>query len=225
MKKTMINRLTDKMENRMKKHSVWKRTSAAIAISTLALFGAGTAVFAEAVDAEQVQTELIEQTEEMAGMINPVKEVTEQEMIEETGIDLPAPEGAEDVRYTVIETKDKIAQMTFTLDGHAFTLRACSTGITKLFAADDKDTDEEDASDISGLYYEWDNGSHALLNEGQDHEMDVFTFVNSQEGAGYAVWVDAAPGILYNLCMTEDADSDLLTEYAQKVFVPMQGEV
>ena len=157
---------------------------------------------------------------------NPVKEVTEDEMVEMTGIDLPAPEGAENVRYSVIDMGDtQIAQMDFTLDGLDMYLRACPTDLTNLDVIEggedaEVSTDGLNMSkgDISGLCYEWEAGATQVVQERE-------AIMNFNEGeAGYIAWLDPVPGILYNLCMTEGATTTNLPEYANKVFVPLQGE-
>lgn len=163
---------------------------------------------------------------EETGMVNPMTEVTYEEMISRTGIDLPAPEGASDVVYYVVETDEyTISQMDFTLDGNSFTLRACSTGMTELDAAvtGESETDLQGIDfalgDISGLYYDWTTSGTDLVKD----RSAIFN-INDKEGAGYIAWLDAAPGILYNLIMTENADHELLTKTAEKVFVPVQGD-
>ena len=41
---------------------------------------------------------------------------------------------------------------------------------------------------------------------------------------GFIAWVDIVPGFVYNLCMKDNADSEILMNLAEKVFVPMQGD-
>lgn len=157
-----------------------------------------------------------------ASMINPVKEMTEEQMCEKTGIDLPLPEGATDVVYSVIESEDgDIAQVDFTLDGKEMNLRACHTKITTLFQddpnADPRDFDPNEG-DISGLCYNWNLVVETFVSN-RDAKVHV-----SNDGPGYIAWLDVVPGIIYNLSMTDDADVDTLTNMAETVFVPMQGE-
>ena len=166
--------------------------------------------------------------DENVGMPNPMKEVTEQELMDQTGIDLPAPDGATDVKYYVIDADEyTISQMDFTLDGKAYTLRACSTGMTELGIDAGIDAKPEelagfdfDKGNISGLYYEWTSMGTYLVKD-----RSALFNIADKEGVGYIAWVDPAPGILYNLIMEEDAEGKLLTETAEKVFVPVQGDV
>ena len=77
-------------------------------------------------------------------LVNPVKEVTAEEMTDLTGISLKVPQGAEDIRYNVIEADGMMpmAQMTFTYQENEVFLRAQSV-------------DDTEPVDISGLYYSW----------------------------------------------------------------------
>ncbi len=153
---------------------------------------------------------------------NPVKEMSESDMTQETGIDLPAPEGATDVVYSVIDTGDaKIAQMDCTYDGQEICLRACHTDLTGLEQtnpnADPRNFDLDEA-DISGLCYKWNQtASRYVQNRAAIAHV-------SNDGPGYIAWVDVVPGILYNLSVTDDANLDALTNTAETLFVPMQGE-
>ena len=160
------------------------------------------------------------------GIANPMTEVTEQEMVDQTGIDLPAPKEATDVTYFVVDTDEyTIAQMDFTLDGQPYELRAASTGMTELDAAQTGENEMDlegfnfDAGDISGLYYEWTTAGTDLVAD----RSGIFRIAD-KEDVGCIAWLDVAPGILYNLTMTSNASHEALKETAEKVFVPMQGE-
>ncbi len=147
---------------------------------------------------------------------NPVSVVSEDEMCQRTGIDLPLPERATDITYSVIENGDfDIAQAEFTLDGHKMYLRACSTGTTSLM---ESPTAISKDCDISGLNYEWSAGG-ILSVQNRDAMFNI-----SKEGPGFIAWLDVVPGIIYNLCMEEGADQDVLLNTAEEIFVPMQGE-
>lgn len=165
---------------------------------------------------------------------NPAAEVTEDalhdiseaEMAEACGLDLPAPEGAENVSYHVLCASQEcpIAEMRFTLDGQTAYLRAQSTafipeepGADASFAEIEAATDIT-SYDISGLYF-------------TPAEVTLCDVIETRPGIcwlgdGYGVigWVDVAPGILYNLCVTEGADAEALQALADTVFVPLQGE-
>jgi len=137
---------------------------------------------------------------------NPVREVTLEELINITGISLPASEEIEDVSYSVIQIdgENPVAQMDFTYQGVEFFLRVQATG-------------ELEAGDISGLHYEWEEKEQAAVGY---CEATVYL----KEDVGYIAWLDIAPGILYNLGVTESADAESLIKAANLVFSPLQGE-
>ena len=153
-------------------------------------------------------------------------EITQQEMIEASGLDLPAPAGATDVTYHVLRASEAcpIAEMEFTLDGQTAYLRAQSTGFIPEELGADASLDALNNSmdtanwDISGLYFE----PEGLFS------CDVAGFRPALcwtgEGYGVLAWVDVAPGVLYNLCSTEGLNGDALQALAETVFVPLQGE-
>ena len=170
----------------------------------------------------EVEGEADEGEEEI---VNPMTEVTQQELVERTGIDLPAPEGATDVTYFVVDTDEyTIAQMDFTLDGQPYELRAAATGMTELDPAKTGEDEMDligfdfDAGDISGLYYEWTTAGTDLVAD-----RSGLYRIADKDDVGYIAWLDVAPGILYNLSMTSNASHEALLETAEKVFVPVQG--
>ena len=132
-------------------------------------------------------------------VVNPLKEVTVEEMAEQTGIALAAPEKAEEVRYFVLAYGDvKIAQTKFLWNGKSAYIRAQATSALE-------------AEDISGLNYQW-----TLTGETQVGDYKATAYV--KDGVGYIAWLDAASGIVYNLCMTEGASADTLGELANAMF-------
>ena len=137
----------------------------------------------------------------------PIKEMSRQELAENCGIDLGAPEGATDMVYSLIDLSEgmPVAQLRFKLDGHDLCLRAQTI------------YSESAAGDISGLYYEWEFKQNTFVSF-------RYAVVNICGDIGYIKWVDAEPGIQYSLSMTEGADEKLLVELAEKVFYPVQDE-
>ena len=123
-----------------------------------------------------------------------------------TGISLPVPADAADVRYSYWELPDEapLAQVDFTLDGAALCLRAKPYG-------------ELQPDDISGLSYDW-----SEIRAAQVRERPAVLATNDE--AGYIAWVDAAPGLLYSLSMTRGASEEKLTALAELVFTPLQGD-
>ena len=145
-------------------------------------------------------------TAEPVALPNPIHETDAEGLVQATGIPLPAPEGAEDVRYCWIELTDgaPIAQMEFTLDGARAFLRAQPTA-------------GFEPEDISGLYFDWSKASAAEVSY-----CKAALYTNGE--AGYIAWVDAVPGLLYNLGMSQGASADTLITLANAAFVPVQGD-
>ena len=139
-----------------------------------------------------------------ANIVNPVREATEKSILEETGIDLVAPKGAKDVRYSTINANSTIAQMKFSLDGKEYNYRAMSAS---------------EYSDISGMYYEWTETEPTNLG-GLIAEV---SYIPGEQGI--ITWYDVVPGLLYSLSVDSGASADLLKKVAGQVFVPAQGEV
>lgn len=132
-------------------------------------------------------------------VVNPLREVTVEELETQTGIALVAPEGAAEVRYFVLAYGDvKIAQVKFSWNGQAAYVRA-------------QETSALEAEDISGLNYQW-----TSTGETQVGDCKATTYV--KDGVGYIAWLDGESGIVYNLCMTEGANADTLCELANAIF-------
>lgn len=117
------------------------------------------------------------------GMENPVKDVTPQAIFEELGIEVFAPEGAENVVWTKIDGEPPIAQLDFKLFGYNYCFRAQTTG---------------EAKDISGVTF-------------QNPEVDDsnIEFTMTLEGdKGVVTWF--TDGVSYSVFMDGNADFDEL---------------
>ena len=144
-----------------------------------------------------------------------------QGVAEATGISLPAPEGATDVQYFIIKTEKPIAEMRFTLDGKKANLRAQATSLTDL-AIDTEKAKSDQATyadiDISGMNYKWESIGTQIVKD-----RSAICFVSGK--AGFIAWIDAAPGIVYNLSMDDGATFETLVKMAEASFTPVQGNV
>ncbi len=156
----------------------------------------------------QAQEGPVFEQDSQLNIINPIKQMSRQELVESCGINLGEPEGAKELEYSLIRLKDQkpIAQLRFTLDGHELCLRAQVVDTTSA------------AGDISGLYYEWDVEQHVFVSMN-------YAVACLKDDLGYIKWIDMAPGIQYSLSMTEGADVDSLVSMAEAVFHPVQGDV
>ena len=152
---------------------------------------------------------------------NPMEESTMEGVAQATGISLPAPEGATDVKYFIYKLDNPIAEMRFTLDGKQANLRAQATSLTDL-AIDTSKAKSDQATyadiDISGMNYTWESIGTQIVKD-----RSALCFVAGK--VGFIAWIDAAPGILYNLSMDDGASSETLVQMAEAAFVPVQGDV
>lgn len=153
----------------------------------------------------QPGTELAVQDSGMK-IANPIRQMSREELIEESGVDLGAPENAEDLVYSIIELEgaNPVAQLRFTLDEQELCFRAQYIGTEK-------------AEDISGLYYEWERKEYAYVN----YCAGLAFFAGE---LGYIKWFDPVSGIQYSLSMTEGAKFDAMLKLAETVFVPLQQQ-
>lgn len=147
-----------------------------------------------------------EEEEITTGVVNPIKEVTEEEMTKITGIDLPPIQGMENIVYSTIN--DTVAQAEFDYNGHHYCLRARPTFKTTAQEA------EEELGELAGLYYEWQDVQDTTVKGRQAR-----LYVASNNHA-YVGWVDVVPGIEYIL-NTDDYSEDFI-ENASNIFIPMQ---
>ena len=144
--------------------------------------------------------------QEIGGMsvVNPMKQVSYDELVEVTGIPLHVPEEATEVVYSTIALEPPVAQATFTLEGKEVCLRAVATN-------------ELEVQDISGLYYQWETTDAAEVGY-------CMGTVCLKEDIGYVAWLDMAPGINYNLSLKSGATKEALVELANAVFTEVQGD-
>ena len=156
---------------------------------------------------------------------NPMVETDYKGMVEATGIDLPAPDGAKDVEYRYYKNDPKMAEVEFELGDVEYTLRAQTTSLTSAAIAEediakiDADLLRSKYGDISGIYCEW-----KLFATVQISNCDGYYAA----GGEYSIvnWLDAAPGIMYSLSTDDDdVSQQTIMDVATKSFKPVQGEV
>lgn len=169
-----------------------------------------------------------------ANVANPVHETDAQGLVDETGIALDAPKGAEDVVYAYIDAasdeESAIAQVTFKLDGKAYTYRAAMTDEVDLMdglnGSDMNKVKErmnaatEKGAALAGLNYDsWKNSASVEVSYCKG------VYAHSKEAPSFIAWLDVAPGVLYSLSADDEVDQMVLYKIANSTFVPMQGEV
>jgi hypothetical protein len=128
--------------------------------------------------------------EPAAGLPNPVKASSAEEIAARFGIEMKAPDGAEELSWVVIEADMPLAQLGFSLDGIAYNYRIAKA---------------EAYADISGMYYEWEEIS---AEEGGGSIRLI------PGGAGVYDRFDAEEGVVYSLSMGHGASPETLTETA-----------
>ena len=145
-------------------------------------------------------------TEVTTGMANPMVESNRAGVLDETGIELDAPEGATDTTYYYIDVDEgeDIAEIDFTLNGNKVCYRAAEAEGTTL-------------TDISGLYESWTNETDVAIN-GRTGTL------RQCSGIGNVIWIDVAPGLVYSYTVEADLSEDELIAQADACFVPAQGD-
>jgi len=162
---------------------------------------------------------------EKTGMANPNKyDIGKDEMVGITGIEITAPEDAEEVQYSVIgyESDKPMSEVTFKIDGREYCYRA-QVADSKIPLGDSLSLMSEEnfeCANISGIYTKW-NTMAIFENERID---GVLATDNANT---LLIWNDAVSGIMYNLSVDKklsvDEQSQLL-ELADSVYVSLQGE-
>ena len=128
------------------------------------------------------------------GLPNPVRDVTSEEMINETGISFVIPEGVTDEIYSIITMEADISQVQFTLDGIEYCYRIQPS---------------DELSDISGMHYEWTVNSIVELPYAEAE-------VHFNEGeAGIILWYSAVMGLICSVSMDSGATEAALVAAAE----------
>ena len=202
----------------MKKKLILTLTAAAVSMAMIT--GCGSSSETAATDASQTESEAAESTEaegteseeDVIGMANPWIESDEQGVLEATGFDMKAPEGATDVAYSYIPD-NKLAQMQYVLDDINWTYRM---------------EPSDELMDISGMYYGWteDDGDKGTVS---GREAVYYGYLapedSDEESAQLVNWYDAVTGVTYSLsAVAKDLDGMDIQAYAEKLYVPLQGE-
>ena len=141
-----------------------------------------------------------EPTEQFAGLPNPVKASSREEIAERFGLDMAAPEGAEEISYSIIDGETPLAQLGYCRDGLSWCYRAARSAET---------------ADISGMYYEWTRraegagGAQLRWNDGE---------------AGVIERFDAAEGRMLSLSLGHGADESVLSAEAALLFPASEAQ-
>ena len=116
---------------------------------------------------------------------NPWRDVTEAEAKTLCPGSLRAPEGAENVRWSVMETggAPALVQLIFDMNGYSYTAREQVT--------------DDSAADISGMYYTWTAQTGMSLKNWEESARTgiYYRCIGQDEWADLCVWYDTAKGI------------------------------
>lgn len=140
---------------------------------------------------------------------------TARQIMNRLGYDMDvAPQNAKNIMYITfaLDPGDgtealETAETSFTVDGIRYAYRTAGTGQVVL-------------QDISGMEDgKYENSSSVELGW---CAAEAFW---TEGGAGKLIWLDLAPGLVYSLTMDRGASKDALTEMAETLYTPAQGDV
>lgn len=142
------------------------------------------------------------------GIANPITEVTEQELLEQTGIIFSIPADANNVKYFTIATDPITAQMVFNWTDSEIICRVKSSDFPS----------DNGIEDISGFYYDWE-----LIQEGTVNNLDCVYKLNPGK-EGCVCWYDFVVGLLYNVSISSNSSIEKLQEIAEICCPLAQGD-
>lgn len=168
----------------------------AVLILALALSACGKQTApAETPAAEPAASSEPAQAGEPAAIANPWRDVAEEEAKALCPASFVVPEGAENVRWSVLDPNadtsgapGALVQLSFDQHGLNFTAREQVTG--------------DAGADISGMYYEWTAQNEWPMKTWNDIPCRCFRFIGDDGYADLCTWYDEASGVSYSLSTT-----------------------
>ena len=132
------------------------------------------------------------------GIANPVVQSDLEEILDVLGIRFNEPEGASEVRYSIIG--GKTAQMDFVWNGVECTARISG---------------EPSFTDISGMYFSWKSEISTKIER-----CDAVVKLAESGGSttGVCMWYDTVPGLMCSVSMKNDATQELLESISRQVY-------
>ena len=138
---------------------------------------------------------------EPVSIANPWLDLTQQELLDESGLSFGVPEGAEDVIYRYLPA-EHLAEMQFTLDGDEFCARIQPA---------------DEPMNISGMYFEWEDEQEIQIGECAGTIGRAQT--GSEDWTGLCQWYDTDQKLQYSLSVyTTDMDGLDLTALAKQIY-------
>lgn len=145
------------------------------------------------------------------GLANPWVELTEEELLEASGVSFGVPEGAENVVYRWLESEN-LAEMQFTIGSDEFCARIMPAAL-----------EAGELMNIADMYFAWENEEDVTV--GSCYGTIGQAKTGSEDWVELCQWYDLAPGLMYSLAVsTNDPDGLDLVAIAEMVYVPMQGD-
>ncbi len=168
-----------------------------------------------AAETKAEETEVESEEDALTGDVqiaNPWTESDKAGVLEATGFEMDAPDGAEDVVYSYM-AESGLAQMAYILNGEEWNYRMQPA---------------DELTDISGCYYEWtsvDDGT--VSGRPAKYYYCVSEDLNDTETKDVEVvnWYDVVPGVTYSLSVSGgDLNGLDIQVVAENIFKPLQGE-
>jgi hypothetical protein len=145
------------------------------------------------------------------GLANPWVEMTEEELLEASGVSFGVPEDADDIVYRWLESEN-LAEMQFSIGGDEFCARIMPAAL-----------EAGELMNIAGMYFAWENEEDVTV--GHCYGTIGQAKTGSEDWVELCQWYDLAPGLMYSLAVsTTDPDGLDLVAVAEMVYVPMQGD-
>ena len=145
-------------------------------------------------DPQSTQSAESTQIAEISQMGNPWRDITQEQAEELCPHSFRVPDGAADVRWSVLDSAADssglpgvLVQLSFDLNGYSYTAREQRSGDTW--------------TDSSGMYYTWTAQDTMLLKnwDGADLTGIYYRYIGESEYADLCIWFDPQAGVSYSL--------------------------
>ena len=201
-----------------------KKALIAVTIATVAVLATACGTKTEEVPqndvVEENSAETTEAEETTVGMANPWRDCTEEEASKYSVNGFKAPEGATNVRWSLMEAADPntlpgtMVQLTYDLDNAEITAR-------------EQAVSGEEIVDISGMYYEWTVSDEGILANwaGGNMPFKSYRYIGDNEYVDLILWFDIETGYAYSVsAQAPDLDGFDIQAVAEQMYDPEKQE-
>ncbi len=144
-------------------------------------------------------------------LANPWEDVTQEELLDASGLFFGIPEGAENILYRFLPS-EHLAEMQFTLGNDEFCARIQPAAL-----------EEGQLMNIAGMYFAWQDEAAVTVRHCSGIVGKAQT--GSEDWVELCLWYDLAPGLMYSLSVyTADPDRVDLAAIAEQICIPVQGD-